>query len=1460
MRLPIVKVWLAVLTLLPSVLCAQDVKSLESDFGVIFKDLRPVERKELINNSVVSWNSSFFSQVEKDSVEAVFRDLQALRVTVNPELKNFLVCVNTFRLKNEKENLFIWLNELKRKIATPDNKRNVVRDYLQNVTLVVCEQILSNVQGHQWSVRGQAHWEGGKHVRLVYKDAGLICKTSKDSILISGTNMVYVLGRDEIFGNGGLVRWRTTDSVTANLTNYKINTKLSEYTADSAWLHYESKHGKPVLGKLKDNASKFSRGGNIPFPEFSSYATDIKIDPLFPDIVYQGGISYAGLTLTGFGTTGHPASLRISPNDTIDMYIYSGHFTIDTTRVLSGSSALVIDLDSGQITHPDINFMYTNAKRLVTIKRITEKSQHLSFKDSYHNILFSMEEIVWPLDSCSMQLRMSSRSGLFKSVIESQNFFTDNVYDNIQGMDEINPLNGLLKCSVELKSNTFTVPEYAAFIKKPTDQLRKQIVLLSYNDFVDYDEKRDEVILKQRLFDYTKARVGKQDYDNIRFSALPVKSRVHALLDVKNFNLTIFGVDKFTISDAKDVYVEPLDKKVVMLKNRDMVFNGKLKAGMFDMFGSNLYFSYDKYAIDLTKVDSANMFTGGQDVNKRGDKVKSILRDIKGDIVIDRPNNKSGKKDEPDFPVLNSTKESYVYFDDKAIQNGEYKRDSFYYVLKPYTIKGINNGQNFRYAFTGKLVSNIVSPIEDTLFLMRDNSLGMRYKTPAAGLQLYGKGRIKGVLTLDQRGFLSAGNVELNKSKFQSDTMLLLPSWMTANTKLIDINPVAGKRPMAKGENVKLKYLAKTGNLHVSSTNKPFDIYKERIKHSGTLYVYDDLLDASGTLEMKDAVMQAKLFNLKDNNILSLQTSLKISGISDGDIQLNTQNVRADIDLVNNKGHFVNNAEANYVDFVSNRYSCTFKSFVWYMQEAYLNIGIEDQKELARIWKIEDPKQIPEKGRNVFITMDKAADSLSFIAPLARYDLKTGDISCRWVNHIDVANGRFYPDKGDIFIQGKGGLREFTAGMLLCNRADSTQKLTNVNFTLKGKNDFNGSGDFKYVSEEKKTSIIRFSQIHADSNRRIYAKAVIAPETPLLLNTGFKYKGNITLYSGQKDLFFKGSVGLTTDNDYLKHTWVAVNSALNSRKITIPVQAENRDDKQQRIFNGIFLNVDKTIRPYASFISQRTFYNDDMLVGGQGGLVWSHTLKQYIIRDTATDKYYHFRYDPAAYEISAFGKLDLSVNAPGIYQNAAGDISYNLKEEKLQIKDLLYLIDFSLLSKMEAVMQKDLSGQKLKAMPINKKLKEKIYSTFGKSEFPVLEKTLARTTANIPDSLNRMFILDSLNFTWNATTRSYVSDGEVNVVSIHDKPMGKPMKIKMEIVRRRAGDEFFIYLYDDKIWYYFEYSAKALYTMSSNEEYNNILRIEKADKKEVWTKDKELLYTITLCPDSKKERFLKRIN
>lgn len=1444
----------------PVMLQAQDAKTWNEKMEGIFKILRPADRKILVEGYVDAMTSSVLSVEEKMQVDSIFQALQDLRVAVSPELKDFVTCVNGFHRRGEKANLQVWLGAMKEVMKVTERKRTVVKDFLEMTAPIAGSQVFFRGSSHQWLVDGTLVWSGGKPLKVEFEQGKLVCKTRKDSILIEGTSGNWLLGSEQLNACGGKVNWKSEgDERSVELSSFRVTLPVSGYTADSVRLHYESRYSHPLLGRIKDNALKYERGKEVPFPEFISYDYNILIPDLYPHISYRGGVVYAGDKFSGIGTEEHPATLKIAPNDTISMLLSSKQFAFDSLWVRSGSAAMVIQMDSGEITHTDINFAYTVPGNKATVKRISEQSLHLPFKDTYHCILFDMEEILWPLDSSYMEMRMSSRSGLFKATIESLNYFSDNLYDNLQGLDEINPLNGLLKCSLEKKAETFTIAEYAEYLKKPADQLRKQVILLSYNDFVDYNENRDEVSLKSRLYDYTKARVGKQDYDNIRFFSLPEKSRINARLDVRNFNLKIMGVEKFVISESRNISVEPSDLQVVMLKNRDMEFNGKLKAGMFDMYGQNLFFSYDRYTIDLAKVDSTSMYLAGQNKHLRGEKIKSLIRDITGEIVIDKPDNKSGKKEEEGFPVLNSTRESYVYFDDPAIQEGKYKRDSFYYVIKPYTIKGINDAGKFRYAFDGTLISNIVSPIEDTLRLMPDHALGLVYRTPDAGIKLYDKGKISNQIRLDRRGFMANGTVDLNKTDFRSDSILMLPQLMVAKTPEVKVHSIQKLRPEAYGKEAQIAYLPASGNLRVSSTVTPFEVYGGRIRHAGTLSVYEDNLDAAGKLELEGASLNSALFHLYAEDIKSDKTALNIASILNKNIQLNTSDVKADIDLVANKGKFVNNAEANQVEFTSCRYLCSFESFIWYMKDAYLNIGLEDPVELEKLWKIEDSQRLPKAARNVFVSTDRLTDSLSFVAPQARYDLKNGDIACHWVNHVDVANGRFYPENGDVFIDATGHIRDFANGRLLCERRDSTKILTGVEFRLKGKYSFEGSGDYIYVSEENKKSVIRFTELGADTSRQIYVRALLTEEKPLLLNDGLLFKGKVTLYSRKPHLFFAGAVDMTTNKEYLKHTWLAVNDFLDERGIRIPVRTESRSDKQQRIYNGIFLYTDKTFKPYATFMSNRLFYKDDLLIGGEGQLEWSAPLKQYIISDTSANRYYRYRYDVEMNTVSSYGPIDLHFNMPGVHLKMAGDISYHLQTENLKMQDMLYLIDFSVLGKMEAVLLKDFADKKLKTIEINSRLKEKVYEICGKSAMPAVEKQYKRTANNVPDSLGHLFVLDSLNFTWNAATRSYVASGSSRVVAMHGHPVERTMNIKIEMIRSRSQDQFFMYIYDDQMWYYFEYSDHSLYTLSSNEEYNNIVKLEKADRKVIQNKEKETLYTITLCPESKIDRFLKRI-
>lgn len=1447
---------LGIVLCLPAAGFAQEAGALPQSLELVFKDLRPADKKTLVEEGAAVWSSSFLTQADKDTVNALFQEMRDLRLTPAGELRNFISCINSFGVRGEKENFEVWLKGMEKAMCATDKRRTLVKQYLESTRQVACDNLLFSGASHKWAVGGSGKWIWGDPIRVDYEGVNLMCCTPKDTIRIQSTGGQYAMESGKWRGRGGHVQWWVGDSLSADLAGYTVDLGVSEYTADSVVFHYAAKYTRPILGQLKDNAAKYARTKNKEFPYFMSYATNIKIDSIFPYANFEGGIIHAGMKFSGYGKNGAAACIHVQPNDTLNIYVFSDRFTIDSARVMAATSRFVVDMDSGTLSHPNVNFTYMKKNRTLTVKRLTDQSLQEPFRDDFHKILFGVEQIVWPIDSSYMEMSMNSRSGLFKAQVESLNFFSDNVYDNMQKLDDMHPLNALHKASVEFGSNTFTLTDFAGLMKKPKDQLRKELIMLSYNDFLEYDEKNDEVTLKPRLFAYTEARVGKRDYDNIRFDSHPPKGTVNAILDLRNYNMKLFGVEKFTISQTKDIYVEPSGQTVVMMKNRDMEFDGKLKAGMFDMFGTKLFFSYNRYTVDLTHVDSTGMYLTDLMTKKRGERINSLIRDVTGDIVIDKPDNKSGRKVNPDFPIFHSTKDSYVYFDDPEIQHGVYKRDSFFFIIRPYTLKNIDDASKFRYAFSGTMVSNIVQDINDTLILMHDNALGMRYRTPETGLPLYVHSNLKSLITLDQTGFRADGDVAMNSSYFSSKDILMTPDSMMTETKRLQVDSLPDRRPSALGEDVAIKYFRADNNLTATSRKVPFGVYGGRIRHSGELFVYDDHLNAAGRVDMEGAILNSKLYRFHDHNILSDHTDLRLVSIGNQNIQLNTANVKADIDLALNKGKFENNEDANKADFPSNKYKCSFKSFVWYMKEVYLNIGIEDELTLQHIWQIDDETRIPEKGRNVFLSTNRLCDSLTFIAPLARYNLETGEIACSYVNHIDLANGRFFPDEGKIFIASNGDIQEFKKGRFLCEMTDKTKTLTEVDLKLKGRYEFNGSGDFDYINQDRKRNVIRFTEIRIDTSRHIYARVNMPDSAKFDLNQGFLYKGRITMFSKQKHLYYDGYVGLTAEKEYLKHNWLKVKTYFVANDVRVPVKVENGNDRNGKIYNGVYLHVDKTVKPYATFLSNRQFYNDDLFIGGEGEMVWSRNERKYIITNPDISKEYKMVYDPSDNSVSAFGHLNMAMRIPGVEQDAAGDIRFNLKENTLNINNALYVIDMTLLPKMESVMLRDFADKKLKGLYFSPELRSRLTSMFGPQRIVAVNRQIDRGGNNVPDSLGHTLVLDSLSMQWDVAKRTLVADGKATLVASLQKPISREMNVKMELQRRRVGNVVRLYLYDDRLWYYFELADKSLYTLSSNAEYNEAVKSEKADKKEVRNAEKELLYTITLCPDSKRNRFL----
>ncbi|MGY8927933.1 MAG: hypothetical protein ACKVJC_11680, partial [Flavobacteriales bacterium] len=184
--------------------------------------------------------------------------------------------------------------------------------------------------------------------------------------------------------------------------------------------------------------------------------------------------------------------------------------------------------------------------------------------------------------------------------------------------------------------------------------------------YVYYDFDDDRILIKEKLHHYVRAKAQQEDYDVIKFSS-NVDEESNATINLLNYDLTIRGVKNVLLSDTQKVYVYPKDQIVVVKKNRDFAFTGVVNAGKFEYFAKDCYFNYDEFLIDFSNIDSlriwANTRKKGEHGNNQERRVVSVLEHLKGVLYIDLPQNKSHIEDLPTYPIFDSQKDSYVFYD-----------------------------------------------------------------------------------------------------------------------------------------------------------------------------------------------------------------------------------------------------------------------------------------------------------------------------------------------------------------------------------------------------------------------------------------------------------------------------------------------------------------------------------------------------------------------------------------------------------------------------------------------------------------------------------------------------------------------------------------------------------------------------------------------------------------------------
>ena len=337
--------------------------------------------------------------------------------------------------------------------------------------------------------------------------------------------------------------------------------------------------------------------------------------------------------------------------------------------------------------HQSVSLRFLKDKRQLSLIKKEEGLSKAPYYNSYHKLDMYFEVLTWKQGDPLLQIGNLMGSSQTLASFESFAYFKNNRYMALLGVDNVHPLARLHEFSKQ-NDGRFYAQDYAAHSRMQRQQVIPLLIDLANKGYLNYDPETEWVEVSPRLRQHILNNAGKLDYDVLQFNSNS-DDNTNATLNLLNYDLSMRGVARILVSDSQDVKIFPADRTITLKKDRDFTFAGSIHAGRLKFYGKEYYFHYDNFTVDLLNVDSVSFMATSFEPNERGEynlvKVKNVLEQVTGTLEIDHPTNKSGRnqKDHPAYPKFNSTKESYVFYDRKNIQQGVYDRERFYYRSSP---------------------------------------------------------------------------------------------------------------------------------------------------------------------------------------------------------------------------------------------------------------------------------------------------------------------------------------------------------------------------------------------------------------------------------------------------------------------------------------------------------------------------------------------------------------------------------------------------------------------------------------------------------------------------------------------------------------------------------------------------------------------------------------------------------
>ncbi|MCB9261584.1 MAG: hypothetical protein H6607_04350 [Flavobacteriales bacterium] len=1409
------------------------------DLEEYLKSAKEPEVKKNFEVFKAYWKNNKYTEDQQSVIIRMFENMDIAKMTAYPEFNLMLSTLNaakdTTKGIGEKETND-WLKHQSKLI---DRDRQAFLSILETSNHLFLNNRLYVDDKKWWGVSATDYKINydGKKTTIEFKNIDLTCQGPEDKIRIRETSGIYHVV-DQIWkGNGGIVDWERVgldpNAVFVELSQYEIKLEERGFEANPVAFQYVGMIDGKVQGKFEDKLSMEVTGKReekeikTSYPRFESFSDNLTLKGFADgDIIFRGGFGLNGKRMVGKGTKENYAVFEFYRGDRLIVEVKSESFGIDEERIVSDECEATINTDSGTIYHQHIKFNFDNKDKVLRLVREGQGLQESPFFDTDHNMEIWVDQVIWKMSESTISFDMINGEEVAR--FESKNFYKEYNYELITKSNNMayHPLDKLYKFYVDNKGKrkTLTLQEYANFVGTKKEYLMYQIVDLTKYGFIFYDANKEMITIKEKAINYFLDNRHLQDYDVIRLRSKQPGSKPNAVLNLVNYDFELTGVEKFQFSDSQYVYAFPREQKVVLKNDRRMIFNGRVTAGRFDLFGDNFDFSYEFFTISSNKIDSLKIWFPDKENDNFLRPIKSVLSDINGTLYIDKPGNKSGLTEYPEYPMFTSRAPSVVAYDKKSIHNGAYKKEEFRFEVDPFTIDSMDNFTIDGLRFPGTFVSGGILPeFPYELGIMDDYSLGFKRKNPAGGYPMYGgKGHGDIDISLSEEGFWATGEIQYEGGIMTSNKILMTPDSTNAEVDLYEIKK-SGKYPKLYAADVTTHWLPKEDKMQIYTKDHDVDVFDNGQVFKGLLTHSPTDLSGFGELRWDNAVLTSKDMHFTPIHANADTSAIRIGDIDAGKISFVSTNVKSHIDFQKRTGDFRANELGHLTDFPYNQFASSMDEYKWDM----------DKK---TILLTPTGRQKPEDY--FFVSKNPEQKNLKFQSTKALFDMNEGIIYAEEVPYIDIADSRVFPNEGKVTIEKDGVIRPLHKSKMWANRKDKFHEFYDCSIWVEGRLSLSGRGYLEYKDKHSTGQVIYFDKMRVlRDTSTVMAEGYLSDSLNFILSPKIAYKGIVEMYSKQQHLSFKGFVKPIHSFDDIKSDWFKYIAAPDPKDVIVNARDPRNKDKGKVSVGLNYSNYD-SINIYTTFFSYRSAVADLEIAVDTGILFYDETENQFVVGDSnyLMNGYYKGNYITFAdnKEITAHGILDLGLNMHPLYnttfigqaQKSASDSTYMFTTTAL----MSMALPKECYDRMYKLIEEKASDAPSFSAD-NETYKENLGQVLDEKDFGKVKDELSSVgETKLVKAIDKDFIISEMSFSYNDSLRGFVGIDPINIAVISGHQVNKTFNARMLIERKRTINKVTFYFEVTKYdYFYFEFFRGSLYIYSTDQEFNTLLK-QKAKK------------------------------